>query len=140
MDSLIASKIAIMLQESILNGEIVKDSPMKILTKGIEIMESFPNMSGEQRKIMLIKVVEKIAAGADGIAGTEDDIIPVNVVTSLKLLLEKDLIGDIVEVITSAAKGEFNINKAKESAIEVVEVTKVCCPSFLSKFTKMLKK
>lgn len=140
MDSLIASKIAIMLQESILNGEIVKDSPMKILTKGIEIMESFPNMSGEQKKIMIVKVVEKIAAGADGIVGTEDDIIPGNVVASLKMLLEQDLIGDIVGVITSAAKGEFNINKAVEVVNDVVKLSNDCCPSLLSQIKKMLKK
>jgi len=139
MDSLIASKIALLLQEGILKGEIAKDSPTKLIAKGMEIMESFSNMSGDQKKKMLIRVIEKIAAGSDGIVGTEDDIIPKEVVESLKLLLEKDLIGDIVQVVMGAAKGEFNLEKSKEAAVELVAVTKSCIPVFLEKIKKLIK-
>jgi hypothetical protein len=139
MDNIIISKITLLLQEGILKGDIAKDSPMKLIAKGMEIMESFPNMDGTKKKEMLIKVVEKIAAGADGVAGTDDDIIPVAVVGGLKAILEKDLVGDIIQVITSAAKGEFNINKAMEVAEDVAEVGKACVPSLLACLTKCKK-
>ena len=139
MDSIIVSKITLLLQEGILKGEIAKDSPMKLIVKGMEIMETFPNMDGNKRKEMLVKVVEKIAAGADGIIGTDDDIIPIAVVEGLKAILEKDLVGDIIEVITSAAKGDFDINKAVEVGKDVASVGKVCIPSLLACIKKLKK-
>lgn len=132
MDKVIASKIAILLQEGILKGEISKDSPMKLIAKGMEILETFPNMKGEEKKVLLVKVIEKIAAGADGIAGTEDDIIPASVVEALKTILEKDLIGDIVQVIAGAARGEFNLQQAKLVAVETANVAKSCVPALMA--------
>jgi len=141
MDALIASKIAILLQEGILKGEISKDSPTKLIAKGMEIMETFPNMSGQQKKEMLFRIIEKLAAGADGIAGTDDDIIPATTVAALKMILEKNLLEDIVQVITSAAKGEFDINLIKKTTQEVVTVVVVseCMPMF-KKYMDKLKK
>lgn len=132
MDKVIASKIAILLQEGILKGEISKDSPMKLIAKGMEILETFPNMKGEEKKALLVKVIEKIAAGADGVVGTEDDIIPASVVESLKTILEKDLIGDIVQVIAGAARGEFNLQQAKLVAVETANVAKSCVPTLMA--------
>lgn len=140
MDALIASKIALVLQEGILKGEIAKDSPTKLIAKGMEIMETFSNMNGNEKKKMLIRVIEKLAAGSDGIVGTEDDIIPKEVVESLKILLEKDLINDIVQVVMGAAKGEFNLQQTKEVAVEMVAVTKSCLPIFIEKLKKLRKK
>lgn len=139
MDGLIASKIAILVQEGILKGDISKTSPTQLIAKGMEIMETFPNMNGSQKKQLLVKVVEKVAAGADGIAGTEDDIIPKSVVDALKTLLEKNLVEDIVQVMLSAAKGEFNLEKNKEVAVELVAVTKSCIPVFLEKIKNIYK-
>ena len=132
MDKVIASKIAILLQEGILKGEISKDSPMKLIAKGMEMLETFPNMKGEEKKALLVKVIEKIAAGADGIAGTDDDIIPQAVVESLKVMLEKDLVGDIIQVIASAARGEFNLQQAKLVAVETATVAKSCIPALMT--------
>jgi len=145
MDALIASKIAIMIQEGILKGEIAKDSPTKLIAKGMEIMETFPKMSGQQKKEMLFRIIEKLAAGADGIVGTEDDIIPASTVAALKMILEQNILEDIVQVITSAAKGEFDINLIKKTAQEVVTVVVVseCMPLFktlLEKIKKFFKK
>jgi hypothetical protein len=39
-----------------------------------------------------------------------------------------------------AAKGEFNLEKTKEVAVELVAVTKSCMPVFLEKFKKCVKK
>lgn len=136
MDKLIASKIAILLQEGILKGEIAKDSPMKLIAKGMELLETFPNMKGEEKKDLLIKVIEKIAAGADGVVGTDDDIIPAAVVEALKTMLEKDLIGDIIQVISSAARGEFNIQQATLVAVETANVARSCIPALITCFKK----
>lgn len=132
MDKVIASKIAILLQEGILKGEISKDSPMKLIAKGMEILETFPNMKGEEKKALLVKVIEKIAAGADGIVGTDDDIIPAAVVEALKTMLEKDLVGDIIQVISSAARGEFNLQQATQVAVETANVVKSCVPALMT--------
>uniref|UniRef100_A0A6C0CR58 Uncharacterized protein n=1 Tax=viral metagenome TaxID=1070528 RepID=A0A6C0CR58_9ZZZZ len=137
MEKVIASKIAILIEESILKGEISKDSPMKLIAKGMEMLEMFPNMKGDEKKALLVKAIEKIAVGADGVAGTDDDIIPKSVVDALKTILEKDLIGDIIQVIAGAARGEFNLQQSKLIVVETAKVTKTCIPTLM---TCLLKK
>ncbi|MGA0214589.1 MAG: hypothetical protein ACO3IY_03495 [Pelagibacteraceae bacterium] len=136
MDSIIVDKVTVFLKEGILKGDVAKDSPMKLIAKGMEIMETFPNLKGAEKEKLLIKVIEKIAAGADGIVGTDDDIIPAPVVEGLKTILEKDLVGDVANVIKSAFKGEFKFNQAVEVAKDLSKVGKTCIPSLIKCFKK----
>jgi hypothetical protein len=139
MESIIVEKITLMLKEGIINGDVASDSPMKLIAKGMEIMQTFPNLKGDDKEKLLVKVIERIAAGADGIVGTSDDIIPAPVVEGLKTMLEKDLIGDVAGVIKSAFKGDFNLNKAKEVAMDVAKVGKTCVPSLIKCFKSKTK-
>jgi hypothetical protein len=136
MDQLIVQKLSIALQESILKKEVDTSSTTNIIVKGMELMETFPNMKGDQKKSTLIKVVELVAAGKDGIIGTADDIIPAAAVESLKVLLEKDLLGSVIQTIADASKGKFNLNK---TVAIVTEVKKSCFPGLKVLFEKFGK-
>lgn len=133
MDNVIVAKVSVLLQEAIVKKEIDSTSAMVIVAKGMELMETFPNMTGSQKKDLLVKVIERVAAGKDGIIGNEDDIIPKECVEALKLMLEKDLIGSVVSVIADAARGKFNLNKTVAVA---QEVKKVCLPACLTFFSR----
>lgn len=132
MDQLLSSKLSIMLLETVVNKQIPANSAMSIIAKGMELMETFPNMNGEQKQSLLMSVIEKVAAGSDGILGTADDILSKETVETLRLILEKNLLTDITHLISDTAKGKFNINKA----IQVAQTANTICLPLLSKCFK----
>lgn len=132
MDQLLSSKLSIMLLETVANKQIPANSAMSIIAKGMELMETFPNMSGEQKQSLLMSVIEKVAAGSDGILGTADDILSKETVETLRLILEKNLLTDIAHLISDTAKGKFNINKA----IQVAQTANTVCLPLLSQCFK----
>jgi len=125
LDSLVTNKVTILLLESLSDNKIDNMSAMSIIAKGMEIMETFPNLNGEEKKKMLMNVIKKVAAGADGILGTEDDVLPKECVETLQLILEKNLAEDIIKVIADTAHGKFNINHVIEIA---KETSTICFP------------
>ena len=48
-----------------------------------------------QNPAMIVPVLEKIAAGADGISGTADDIVSPEIVNAVKTLLELEIVEHI---------------------------------------------
>ncbi len=68
-----------------------------------------------EKKELVIAVLNKLAKGKDGVAGTEDDLISVEKMNSIKMLLESSLVGDFIEVVVKATKGNININKVIQS-------------------------
>lgn len=137
MDNLVVGKVTLALQEAILKKELEATSATGIIAKGMELMQTFPNMSGDQKKKLLVQVIEKLAAGQDGIVGTSDDIIPAACVESLKTFLEKDLLGDVINVVLDASRGKFNLQKATETA---EKVKKACFPFLTALFKKSKEK
>ena len=121
-----------MLLETVVNKQIPANSAMSIIAKGMELMETFPNMNGEQKQSLLMSVIEKVAAGSDGILGTADDILSKETVETLRLILEKNLLTDITHLISDTAKGKFNINKA----IQVAQTANTICLPLLSQCFK----
>lgn len=132
MDQLLSSKLSIMLLETVVNKQIPANSAMSIIAKGMELMETFPNMNGQQKQSLLMSVIEKVAAGSDGILGTADDILSKETVETLRLVLEKNLLADITHLITDTAKGKFNINKT----IELAQTAHTICFPLLSQCFK----
>lgn len=85
---------------------------------------------------MLLNVIKKVAAGADGILGTDDDVLPKECIDTLQIILEKNLTEDIIKVISDTARGKFNINQT----IEIAKQTATVCMPLLQKcFTPKTK-
>lgn len=99
---------------------------MALVAKGMEILKGFENLNGTEKKEVLVAAFSKIAVGKDGVAGTEDDIIPEAVVASVRVLLEKDLIGETIDVFASISKGQFDFSKAASLAGDGITVAKGC--------------
>ncbi len=55
----------------------------------------------EDKKVVLVKVLEKVAAGQDGVLGTADDVISPTVLGHLKTLLETKMASDIIGMLNS---------------------------------------
>lgn len=69
----------------------------------------------EDKKVVLVKVLDKVAAGQDGVLGTADDIISPEVLANLKTLLETKMATDIINMLNS-----LNLN--------VESIKTKCCP------------
>ena len=55
-------------------------------------------------------LVEKIAAGADGISGTEDDLISPEILETVRILLKHDVVNDIVKEFPQLKQSCFCFN------------------------------
>jgi hypothetical protein len=76
------------------------NSAVTIVKVGVEIVQGLPNAgSAEERKLLLIRALEKVAAGADGVQGTSDDLIPATIMNHLKVLLETKMAMDMIGVL-----------------------------------------
>jgi len=122
IDSSIVTKVYILLQEAIYKKEINVSSAMHIVAKGMELMAQFTDLSGSQKRGALILVLEKIADGADGMSGTDDDLIPKATIDTLKGLLQTDIISQTITIIKDAANGKFNFEATLAVASEVKDV------------------
>ena len=94
------------------SNEVKLDSVMAIIAKGMEIAERFKYLDGKLKKKLLLEVITRVAAGADGVAGTADDLIPATTMSTLKMMLEGDLVEQTVDLVSDIARGRFNIGSA----------------------------
>lgn len=127
IESILTNKITILLLEAV--AENPNLSAMTVIAKGMEIMDTFPNLTGQEKKDRLMKVIYKVAAGKDGVLGTDDDILPKECVDMLQTILEKNLLEDTIKIISETANGKFNIHKAMATATAAGQA----CLPFLSK-------
>lgn len=95
------------IQEAITTGHISITNSFMLIFHGIKIVEKYKNLSGKQKSELLMSVIEDIAKGADGIAGTEDDLISQEVIKEINVLVSSGLLSSSISVIYSAFKGKL---------------------------------
>lgn len=101
------------LMATLANRKVPITSAMDLLRFAMEIADTFPKLSGRDKKARVIEALQVIAAGKDGISGTKDDLIPVRVMQGLKSFIEdEDLLKDAIDLIIAATKGHLDMNKA----------------------------
>jgi hypothetical protein len=111
-----------LIKKAIKDSKIDVYSPYSVVVKTMELLENVKGLSGGEKKKYIIAAIEEVAKGDDGIAGTADDLIPVSTVNKLKLMVEQDLVGDTIDLIVDATKGEFNLNKAINTGIQCLGI------------------
>jgi hypothetical protein len=115
------------------NGGVDVRSPMTIVVKAMEVVERFQLLAGEQKQTLVLEMIERIAAGADGVVGTADDVLPVETVQVLRNMLNTNTLGNTIQMIVDIGKGKFDVNKAKVVVETVV-------PSCFECFKGILKR
>lgn len=76
------------------------------LTAAIVLQEAVKLARHEEYpRAVVEETLLRIAAGADGITGTADDIIPPQVVNDVIALLKTGLVGDLVDILITKARG-----------------------------------
>ena len=116
------------LTEAIRANEVRIDSAMAIVAKGMEIMERFKYLDGKHKKALLVEILNRIAAGKDGVVGTADDMIPASTMAALRVLLEGSLLEQTTDLIMDITRGKFNIGKAVQVASDVAQTAAALTP------------
>jgi hypothetical protein len=80
----------------------------------MELVETIKLMSTKlNKKDIVIRVLERIAKGVDGVQGNNDDIISQQTMTTIKMLLDNSLAESFINAIIKATKKKVKINKPK---------------------------
>lgn len=116
--------------------ELNVDSCMSIIRKGMEIVDKYPSLTGDERKRLLINVLTRVAKGSDGVFGTDDDVLPEATVKQICILLEGNLVENVIDIIIDATKGNFDINKATVVVQQSCALVRVVSSCFKNKAVK----
>jgi hypothetical protein len=114
MNPVVLQSLITSLQDAIEQKTVNANSAMAIIGKGMELMGYFKDVSGPEKKKYLIKAIEIVAKGKDGVFGTDDDLIPESTAKTLTMLLEQNLVEDTIQLISDAAKGKLNVEQVKK--------------------------
>lgn len=98
-------EIALAVRKALESKVLDAGSAMSIVRKGMELLNMYPALKGTEKKAVLIRVLEQVSAGNDGVLGTDDDLLPEPTLKAIKSLLDGDLIGDIVDTFVALTKG-----------------------------------
>lgn len=107
--SLLVPEVATGLVNALIENTIAGNA-IALVRKGMEIVEKFTQLDGQQKKDLVIAAIRKFANGEDGVAGTADDRIPACVVAGVVALLEHNLVEDLIDVVVAATRGGLDIN------------------------------
>lgn len=101
-------------------------SAVDIVKIAMQEVEKMNELTGINKQKMVLEIVSEIAKGKDGISGTQDDIIPINVMNGVKSLLEHDLIPSIINVIIDATNGRLDVNKVNNCFTSIIQTIFTC--------------
>jgi len=99
LQSVQIQKAVLGLQEALLKKKINIQSPFDVIQAVYQSIASYRDLPQVSRKDFAIQVLQRIAAGADGVSGTDDDLIPVEIVQKITVLLNNDLVGNILDLL-----------------------------------------
>ena len=111
MESLRVEKAVIFVKEAILCKKLDVSNAFKLIEEIYRVVldvnaRSTLKITKEEIQATVVNVVKIIAAGVDGIAGTDDDIISVDVVQKINQLLSSDIVPSIIEFVSRIPQQE----------------------------------
>jgi hypothetical protein len=115
-------------------------SAVDIITFSLKFLDKFSGLSLNDKIKIIMSAIERLAAGADGIAGTSDDLIPKEYIQLIKDLLKPErLLTTVIELISSPKYSEIR-QDIKEEIVETVQEIKSssCCLPFCGRKNKKL--
>jgi hypothetical protein len=86
------------IKDAIRNKSIDTSSVMKLIVICIEIMENMQTENIDKKQYVILAINE-IAKGDDLIFGTSDDTISPQVLVSLIVMIDRDLISEVIDII-----------------------------------------
>lgn len=93
------------------NEDVKIDNAIDALRILAVIVTKTASVNESERKEIIIKILEEITAGADGVLFTEDDRLPRNVLEGLEILIRSDMLSSTIDLVleVSQIKTGFSI-------------------------------
>jgi hypothetical protein len=128
----ILDKIIKFVKLNIKNKTVNYNSATDLILCCINIIKNYEILSEEQKKQYIILVIEEISKGDDGISNTIDDLIPENVIITLRKILEQNILSDLVNIISRIETDTNVINPINCSNVNPENIKKkiFCCNCF----------
>lgn len=123
---MILNSFILTIKQAIREKKIPTDNPMIIITKCMELLEHVKGLDGREKKMYIVKAIEAVAKGEDGIFGTADDLLPERTIRALQTLVEQDIVNDTVQLIVDATKGKYDINKSQKTITSIMKTLMLC--------------
>jgi hypothetical protein len=86
------------IHDAIVNSEIAI-APMAIIKYLMKLVDLDNTLSGLEKKELVIKILEKICAGKDGIMGTDDDLVSEHIVEGITALIRSGVIDEVITLL-----------------------------------------
>lgn len=121
-------QVVLALQDAIAKRK-VQVTPMSLIAKGMEYVERYSQLTGKEKRDILLASLEKLAAGEDGVAGTADDLVPKAIVDGIKAMIANNLVEDAVNMVADVSKGKYDLNQVlavTSKAAPLVSLIKGC--------------
>jgi hypothetical protein len=119
----VLQKFIASIKDAINNKSIDTSSAMKLIVICIEIMENMQTENIDKKQYVILAITE-IAKGDDLIFGTSDDTISPQVYESLIVMINRDLISEVIDIICLASKGNIDVNKIKKTCFGCFSIAK----------------
>ena len=85
-------------------------------------MNGFPELPGADKKAVLVQALTEVAKGKDGQANTADDVLSPEMLETVRLLIDSNVLGGLIDALADVAAGRFGLAGAR--------VSKTCLPFF----------
>jgi hypothetical protein len=108
-------------------------NPLSVVALGMQVMNGYNGLSGDEKKLILVKALTTIANGADGVAGTNDDVLPKPIMDTITKLLNGTMIHDMINLVSDVSKGKYDLAQTVVVAKETEETCKGCFSFLVSK-------
>jgi hypothetical protein len=115
-------EISLEIRKALESQQLNPMSALAIVRKGTELLASYNTLTGNEKKQLLIRVLEHISAGNDGILGTDDDLLPEATVIAIRTVLDGSLLDDVVETFVQLSKGNLQPDKLVSVGARLKEV------------------
>jgi hypothetical protein len=119
----VLQKLIASIKDAIKNKSIDTSSAMKLIVICIEIIENMQTENIDKKQYVILAISE-IAKGDDLILGTSDDTISPQVYESLIVMINRDLISEVIDIICLASKGNIDVNKIKKTCFGCFSIAK----------------
>jgi hypothetical protein len=84
--------------KDVTNNRVQVNNAVDVVRSLTSIVDSFSSLDQEGKKKLIIKTLEDIVSGNDGILYTDDDLLPRHVLEGLEVLIRTDVILSIIEL------------------------------------------
>lgn len=93
----------------------------------MDLTKHYPDMTLDERCELVYGVVERIAAGPDGVLGTADDLANAKIIEELRVLIHMNVLQSIIQVVAKSKKQELVVNVISRFFKYVVKGALPCC-------------